>query len=70
MVPGTAHSVADQQALGEWPAVVGTRRGDGQHIATAPHQQDRFVSDVPDHHFAIRQPIQRDTLAEVRAVRL
>ena len=70
MVPGTAHGVADQQALGQRPAVVGARRADRQHLATAPHQQDGFVSDMPDHHLAIRQPIQRDALAEVRAVRL
>ncbi len=70
MVPGTAHSVADQQALGQRAAVVGTCRGNRQQIATTPHEQDGFVSDMPDQHLAISQPIQRDALAEVRAVRL
>jgi hypothetical protein len=70
MVPGAAHSIADQQTLGQRPAVMGAGCADRQQVGTTPHQQDRFVSNVPDQHLAICQPNQRDPPGEVRALRL
>jgi hypothetical protein len=29
---------------------------DRQQVGTTPHQQDRFVSNMPDQHLAISQP--------------
>jgi hypothetical protein len=62
-----AVSVTPDRRDGKLLALV---RGDRQQIGTTPHEQDGFVSDMTNQRLAICKPVQRDALAEVRAMRL
>ena len=46
MVPRAADGVADHQALGERPVIVGAGRADGEQLVAAPRQQHRLFADV------------------------
>jgi hypothetical protein len=67
MMPGTADGLASNETLRQRPAVVSARRSNRQYVAAAPHKQNGFVSDMPEQHLAIHEPLERHPLAEVRA---
>ena len=45
-MPGTAHRVADDQALGERPVVVRAVRADREELVAAPRQDHLVVVDA------------------------
>ena len=66
MMPGAPHRLADHQPFGEWAAVMGARRTDGEQLVAAPREDDRLAVDVAELHRAVRELRDRHTLPEVR----
>ena len=65
VVPGTAHRIADQQALGERPAVVGAGSADGGVLGTPARDQHGFIADVAGEHAAVGHIRWRNPLGQI-----
>jgi hypothetical protein len=55
MMPRTADSAADDQALGEGAVIMRAMRRDGEDVLTRPHQENLLVANMTDEHSLIRQ---------------
>ena len=65
VVPGATHRVANQEALGERPLIMGALGTDREHLAAAAHQQNLLVAGMTDEHPAIGELIESDALGKV-----
>src|SRR5579863_6683838 len=68
VMPGTAHALADHDALGERAVIVAAMRGDGEYFGAAAHEQHLLVADMAD-ELAVGEVWERDPLGQVRAAR-
>src|SRR5262249_50280738 len=55
VMPGTAHRVADDKAVGEWTVVVSAMRADREDALASPHEDDLVLTDVPGKRAAVGQ---------------
>src|SRR6185503_6696263 len=67
MVPGTTNCVADQQALGERPAVVAARGAYREEFAAYAREQHRLARRVAEQFFAVGELARWDSSAQVRS---
>ena len=70
VVPRAADRVADHQALGQRPAVVRASRADGEEFFAPARQKHGVIPNMPGGHAALGNFAERDTLGEVRPLRL
>ena len=70
MVPGAAHGILDEEALGERRTVMRAERIDREHLAAAPCQQYRLIADAPKQHGAIGDLREGKTQGEIGPARL
>jgi hypothetical protein len=55
MMPWASDSIAGYEAFGQWTAIVGTGRADGEVGIAAPSDQDSLAVDVALHHAAVAE---------------
>ena len=65
VVPGTPNGVADDEALGERPAVVAARRPDGEGLAPAPDEEDGLALDVPETRLSVLEIVEGQARGQV-----
>jgi hypothetical protein len=53
VMPWASDGIAGDEAFGQWTAIVGTGRADGEAGITAPSDQDRRAVGVALHHAAV-----------------
>jgi hypothetical protein len=66
-MPWASDGIAGYKAFGQWTAIVGTGRADGEVGIAAPSDQDRLAVGVALHHAAIGELAERDSLGKVRS---
>ena len=69
-MPGTAHGVADHEALGERTVVVRAMGADREQLRAAPHQQDLVVADMTEQLSAVGEVCSRQCPAPDRGRRI
>ena len=67
-MPGAADGIANNKALGQWPAIVGARCADRQHVGAATYEQCRCFTDMATQHGPIAEPREGNALPEIRSV--
>ena len=65
MMPGTANSVAHDQAFGERSMIVRAMGGDCRNFAAVPHQEDFLTADMTGKHLTFHKSRSLDALREV-----
>ena len=70
MVPGAAHRVADDRALGERAAVVRARRADGGEVVAEPHEEHGLTLGVAEQLLARTKTARVDAGAEIGTAQL
>jgi hypothetical protein len=66
-MPWASDGIAGYKAFGQWTAIVGTGRADGDVSIAAPSDQDRLAVGVALHRAAIGEHAERDSLRNVRS---
>jgi hypothetical protein len=62
VMPGTAHSVVDNESVRQRPAIVGAVSADGEHVRAATHEQHSVLSHVAGELAALGQFGESDAL--------
>jgi hypothetical protein len=66
-MPWASDGIARYKAFGQWTAIVGTGRADGEVGIAAPGDQDSFAVRVALHHAAVGELGDGDSLRKVRS---
>jgi hypothetical protein len=64
-MPWASDGIAGYKAFGQWTAIVGTGRADGEVGIAAPSDQDRLAAGVALHHAAVGELADGDSLRKV-----
>ena len=65
VMPWASDGIAGYEALGQWTAIVGTGRADGEVSIAAPSDQDSLAVGVALHHAAIDELRDVDSLSKI-----
>ena len=68
-MPGTAHGVADHEAVDERTVVMRAMRADREKLLAAPHQQDLVPADMTDKLSAVRDIVLWKSTLQIRDAR-